>query len=800
MISVVNHLRQKIHGHGHLIVAALFCIAAVVALQSVHHYSLMLFHSLAAMFSVTVGFGIFAIAWNARAFLPNDYLKVIGVGYVCSALLDLLHALAYQEINVFPGYDRQLTTQLWVIARYMQVFTLLFAPIFVSRRIDDWVLMGLYGIATAVSLALVFSGSLPLVVIPGKGHTWFHTFSVYSTCVGLVISLGVVYRQRNMFARITFNNIMGSLVLTVISVFLFSFWESKYEYVHSTGYFVKFFAFYLMYRALVVTGLRMPFDLIFRDLKRTEISLLKARNTLEEKVRDRTTDLRRTNVELENEISRRKSAEEDLRRHQDQLEQLVRERTAELRSARDSAEAANKAKSIFLANMSHELRTPLNAILGFSTLLCRDPATPPSQREQLDIINRSGTHLLTLINAVLDMAKIEAGRLQLDSNPFDLRSLVADVISMMHLRAEEKGLRLELVEASPVPRFIKGDEGRLRQILVNLVGNAVKFTQKGGVIVRIGGGQNGTQRLQIEVEDTGVGIAQEDQKRLFQPFVQFTGGGAREGTGLGLAIARQFAELMGGTIGLESTVGVGSVFRVDLPVEIVSEAGPDTSVRTAQAVEIVGLAAEQPRYRILIADDHHDNQILLAKLMRDLGIDVKTAENGEQCVRLFEEWQPHLIWMDRVMPVMDGAEATRCIRRLPGGRDVKIIAVTASVFRERRQELYDAGMDDFVSKPYRFDEVYAAMAKHLGVKYQYQSSVSDAGADEELTPSMLDGLPDALRVELGDALESLDSGRIEAVTGKISKADAALGRILDRLVANFSYPAILKALGRGTLE
>jgi len=796
MIPVINHLRHKIHVHGHLIIAALFCIAAVVALQSVHHYSLMLFHSLAAMFSVTVGFGIFAIAWNARAFLPNDYLKVIGVGYVCAAILDLLHALAYQEINVFPGYDRQLTTQLWIMARYMQVFTLLSAPIFVSRRIDDWALMGLYGIATAVSLALVFSGSLPIVVIPGKGHTWFHTFSVYGTCIGLVISLGIVYRQRNMFNRITFNNIMGSLVLTVISVFLFSFWESEHKYIHSTGYFVKFFAFYLMYRALVVTGLRMPFDLIFRDLKRTEVSLLKARNTLEEKVRERTADLLRANVELENEVSRRKSAEEDLRRHQDHLEQLVQERTAELRSARDSAEAANKAKSIFLANMSHELRTPLNAILGFSALLRRDPVTIPTQREQLDIINRSANHLLTLINAVLDMAKIEAGRLQLDSTPFDLRSLVDDVISMMHLRAEEKGLRLELVQASHVPRFIKGDEVRLRQILVNLVGNAVKFTREGGVTVRIGGEQNGVQRLQIEVEDTGPGIAQEHQKRLFQPFVQFSGGGMREGTGLGLAIARQFAELMGGTIRLESKVGVGSVFRVDLPVEVVSETGPDSAARAAQAVEVVGLAPGQPRYRILIADDHHDNQTLLAKLMMDLGLEVKTAENGEQCVRLFKEWQPHLIWMDRVMPVMDGVEATWRIRRLPGGGDVKIIAVTASVFRERRQELFDAGMDDFVSKPYRFDEVYTAMARHLGVEYQYQSPVSEVKAVDELTPSMLAGLPDALRVELGDALESLDSGRIEVATGKISKIDAALGNTLVRLVATFSYPTILKALGR----
>ncbi len=494
-------------------------------------------------------------------------------------------------------------------------------------------------------------------------------------------------------------------------------------------------------------------------------------------------------------ITERKRAVDELRRYKDHLEDEVQQRTADLVLARNAAEAANKAKSVFLASMSHELRTPLNAILGFSNMMRKDSQLSEEQRDNLDIINRSGEHLLTLINDVLEMAKIEAGRVQLDIAPFDLGGLVRDVTDMMQVRAQEKGLQLLIDQSSEFPRYIKGDEARLRQVLINLVGNAVKFTEQGGVTVRFGMRPHALQqRLLIEVEDSGTGIRQEDQQEIFKPFVQLGKSAAQKGTGLGLTITRQFVQLMGGTISVESTPGVGSVFRVELPVDKVDAADVLKPESVARG-EIMGLAPNQPEYRILIVEDQLENQLLLSKLMKILGFPVKVAENGELAIDLFQSWQPHLIWMDRRMPVMDGLEATRRIRELPGGKEVKIVAVTASAFTEQRDEMLKMGMDDFVRKPYRFNEIYECLTRQLGVQYNYADTpVSEEANRVLLTAEMLAVLPPELRRELHDALESLDGERITAVIRQVKSIDSMLHKALSQLAENFDYPSILKAL------
>ncbi|BCK87020.1 sensor histidine kinase RcsC [Sideroxyarcus emersonii] len=493
-------------------------------------------------------------------------------------------------------------------------------------------------------------------------------------------------------------------------------------------------------------------------------------------------------------VTEQKAAQEELRRYKDHLEEVVQMRTADLVLARNAAEAANRAKSVFLANMSHELRTPLNAILGFSNLMRKDALLRHEQREDLDIINRSGEHLLTLINDVLEMAKIEAGRVELENSPIDLGSLVRDVTDMMHVRAQEKGLRLLVDQSSEFPRYIKGDAARLRQVMINLIGNAVKFTEQGGITLRLGVITNTTQHLLIEVEDTGVGIKPEDQKKLFEPFMQLGESAMQKGTGLGLTITRQYVQLMGGTISFESTPGKGSVFQVELPLEKL-EAHDVAMPESMPMREVVSLAPDQPEYRILIVEDQLENQLLLTQLMKSVGFQVKVAENGARAVEMFQSWQPHLIWMDRRMPVMDGMEATRRIRKLPGGKSVKIVAVTASAFKEQREEMLDSGMDDFVRKPYRFNEIYECMTKQLGVKYIYADAATPEPSNEvTLTPEMLEVLPPDLRRELRAALESLEGERISAAIQQVPAYDAKLHNVLHHLAENYNYPAILQAL------
>ncbi len=497
-------------------------------------------------------------------------------------------------------------------------------------------------------------------------------------------------------------------------------------------------------------------------------------------------------------ITALKHIEDELRRYKDHLEEQVQERTADLVLARDAAEAANRAKSVFLSSMSHELRTPLNAILGFSNMMRRDEQLTHEQRGNLDIINRSGEHLLTLINDVLEMAKIEAGRVQMENAPLDLGALVRDVTDMMQMRAKEKGLQLLIDQSSEFPRYIRGDEARLRQVLINLVGNAVKFTRQGGVTVRFGLKPNATpQRLLIEVEDTGVGIASADREKIFEPFVQVGEPSVQKGTGLGLTITRQFVQLMGGNITLDSTPDVGSVFRVELPIETVDAADIVRKDQTLSG-DITGLVPGQPAYRILIVEDQLENQLLLKKLMENIGLQVRIANDGEQALLLFSEWRPHLIWMDRRMPVMDGLEATRRIRALPDGQEVKIVAVTASAFSEQRDEMLAAGMNEFVRKPYRFNEIYECLTRQLGLKYTYASTASAVSAqiagDEEPGVEQLPALPDALRAALIDALQSLDSERIGQEIGKVEQCDGKLYRMLYRLAEDFDYPAILKIL------
>jgi CheY-like chemotaxis protein/anti-sigma regulatory factor (Ser/Thr protein kinase) len=366
---------------------------------------------------------------------------------------------------------------------------------------------------------------------------------------------------------------------------------------------------------------------------------------------------------------------------------------------------------------------------------------------------------------------------------------------MMQLRAQQKGLELELDPASDFPNHIRGDESRLRQILVNLVSNSVKFTNKGNISIHLSvNKQTPKHLLEIEVKDTGPGISAEDLQRVFHPFVQLSGDSQQSGTGLGLSIVKQYVELMNGRIKVESEPGQGALFHVELPLHEadIGETRPPTGNGFRQAI---GLAPGQPSYRILIAEDQRDNQLLLSKLMNKIGMKVAFADNGEECIEKFKEWQPDLIWMDRRMPVIDGLEATRRIRQLSGGNKVKIVAVTASALQEQQEDISIAGMDDKIMKPYRANEIFDCMERLLGLKLHYSDEKNLEGTESaSLTPAMLAEIGSELKTALRESVDSLDNRRINEVINLIGEKNHSLAQTLKILADNYDYPAILQAL------
>ncbi len=496
--------------------------------------------------------------------------------------------------------------------------------------------------------------------------------------------------------------------------------------------------------------------------------------------------------------------------------QQLAQQNIELAQARDTAEAANRAKSAFLANISHELRTPLSAILGFSDLLARDRGLTAEQRESLGIINRSGEHLLALINDVLAIAKIEAGRVMLQENTFDLHQLLADLAEMFRVRAANKGLMLKYHLSSDVPRYVITDEGKLRQILINLLGNAVKFTNEGGIELRVKqidaaanrGMDEPPVRLNFEIQDTGIGIAPAMLETIFEPFVQIDDGKTwAEGSGLGLAISRQFTRLMGGDLraSSEGVPGKGTLLSLTIPVAPAQE---DVAANLAKAARpaAVGLApgqfaADGNPYRLLVADDAPETCDLLTRMLSQLGFEVRTVANGQEAIDVWQTWRSHLIWMDIRMPVMDGHEATRRIKATPEGRATVIVALTASAFEEERQQVLAEGCDDFVRKPFRQHEIEDVLVKHLGVRFVYEALESALPAGDAQRPaSELEALPADWLAELRRAVIEADADKLTALAERIREQRPMLAAALLEWTNAFDYDAILAAIAQPTPE
>ncbi|MDJ0509496.1 MAG: ATP-binding protein [Crocosphaera sp.] len=397
------------------------------------------------------------------------------------------------------------------------------------------------------------------------------------------------------------------------------------------------------------------------------------------------------------------------------------------------ANAANLAKSQFLAKMSHELRTPLNAILGFTQMMNRDSSLSSDQQEYLGIINRSGEHLLSLINDVLEMSRIEAGQLTLHQTCFNLHELIKSVKELLTLKALSKGLIVTVHQNEDLPLYLEGDESKLRQIIVNLVGNAIKFTQVGQIDVHLSLSSYETHNreieLQLQVKDTGIGIKKEDLDTIFEAFKQTeTAFETNEGTGLGLSISRQFARLMGGDITVDSQLGQGSTFTCKMKMMVPTKI---EGFVKQQSKRIIGLQPSQANHRILVVEDVRDNQLLIVKILTSVGFDVRWANNGQEALEIWQKWHPQLIWMDMRMPIMNGYEASRSIRSLeaenPDLRNpVIIIALTATAFDEDKKAILEVGCNDFVAKPFSEVIIFDKMQQYLGVEYFYEDSMTYA--------------------------------------------------------------------------
>jgi two-component system sensor histidine kinase/response regulator len=528
----------------------------------------------------------------------------------------------------------------------------------------------------------------------------------------------------------------------------------------------------------------------------------------------------------------------------------TRQQSEALQQAVLAADTANRSKSEFLANMSHELRTPLNAILGFSQIMNRDKSLSLENQKNLAIINRAGEHLLGLIDDILEVSKIEAGRVTFNETSFDLFQLLDNLYKMLQIRADSKGLQLLFEYSSNIPRYVRTDEGKLRQVLLNLLGNAIKFTSYGGVTLRVKSElgnrslvmENGQEspithdprsqdlpgnenvqespitnyqlpitnyRLCFEVEDTGSGIAAEEIHLLFEPFGQTaTGRKSGQGTGLGLPISQKYVHLMGGNIKVSSTPGKGSLFAFDITISLA-----DTALvqKNRSQQKVLRLSNNQPEYRILVVDDVWESRILLVKLLTSIGFSVCEAENGQEAIETWENWQPHLILMDIRMPVIDGYEATRQIRNqeqkrqegssITNDQPTIIFALTASAFEEQRQKILLAGCDDFIGKPLQTEIFLEKIRQYLNVKYDYEQETSGTEAQTKKVGKFLSEadyqgrlsqMPPAWVKKVYEAASECCDDVILELIEEIPAEQAALANALTDLIENFQFKKIIQ--------
>jgi len=460
------------------------------------------------------------------------------------------------------------------------------------------------------------------------------------------------------------------------------------------------------------------------------------------------------------------------------------------------AEIANKSKSAFLANMSHEIRTPLNAIIGFSQLMNRDKFLTESQRDYNVSIIKAGEHLLNLINDILELSKVEAGRVVVNPTNVDLHALFLDLQMLFKERAQAKHLQFICEIADDLPHYVFVDEGKLRQIFVNLIGNAIKFTEEGGIAVRtktdiIDGEMS---KLTVEIQDSGPGIPENELDKLFKHFEQTSSGiNKGSGTGLGLALSRELAIILGGNITVTSEIGKGSIFTFQVDIK----QGNPEAIEKSTSKRVIGIENGKESFRILVVDDKDENLKVAIDLLELVGFETNEAVNGVEAIEKFEQWNPHLILMDMRMPVMDGYEATRKIKSTDRGKQTPVVALTASAFEDERKKIESLGMQGYIRKPFRENELFGVVGKILDITYIYEDEMlekSPSHNNVEFVASEMAQLPLNLISKMKDALAVADLDLLIELIESFDPVNAELGQQLLTLVKNYDYENLQQLL------